>query len=97
MFYITLRMKQLVLGYARWLQTRHERFWADKVVERHYRFVVMNEETSFDINRVTGAIYFQFNRICRLITRVEIHSLCANVSVFSKMDVASTGWRSGIL
>lgn len=61
------------------IETRHERFWADEVVQLQYRPLVMNEIRAFQATEPKNVVKFHGISVDHILSERELDHLCARV------------------
>lgn len=77
---IKVRIPQLGQRAPRRLQTKHERLWAEEVVEFQYRLLVINEVSAFQPTDQNTVLSFHCIKVHRLLTEKALYGLCARYS-----------------
>lgn len=75
-----LRIRQIAMGNSHFLQERHEKLWANEVVDLPYCIVLMNEITGFDPGHSSNTLSFHGILVSLLLTADELDDLRAHVS-----------------
>lgn len=70
-----LKIRQMGMGSGRWLSTKHERLWADEVIELQYRLLVMNEIRAFQETDPRTVVTLHSTRVHLLLTEQELDDI----------------------